>query len=59
MTIDHGKPMYYDGSGILKLLTKDYKEIIIKPNNELTFNGIPYFPYLNEKDLEEENGLTP
>jgi hypothetical protein len=50
MEIKKEKPVYYDGSGALKLLEKDSdKEFISKPTTEVIFKGVPYFPFLNEK----------
>lgn len=42
------KPTYYDGSGVLKPFTVDHEPIVIKPDTEARFDGIPYFPYLHE-----------
>ncbi|WP_167577500.1 hypothetical protein [Ammoniphilus sp. YIM 78166] len=45
------KPVYYDGSGPLKIVEiSNNKEFVIKPINTVCYKVIPYFPFLIEKE---------
>ncbi|WP_400163322.1 hypothetical protein ACAF76_007580 [Brevibacillus sp. TJ4] len=42
------KPPYYDGSATLQPWPDDSVQIIVKPQTDSVFDGIPYFPCQHE-----------